>query len=50
MMRPIFDLTCQLGRFPEPDRFIQLQRALSETLDHEAAELARRPLALTPVA
>ena len=50
MMRPIFDLTCQLGRFPEPDRFIELQRALSETLDHEASELARRPLALTPVA
>ena len=49
MIRPIFDLTCQLGRFPDAARFVELQRELSHAIDVEATELAERPLPLTPV-
>jgi len=49
MIRPIFDLTYQLGRFPDAARFVELQRELSHAIDAEATELAERPLPLTPV-
>ena len=50
MIRPIFDLTCELGKFPDPTRFVELQRALSAAIDTEAAELARLPRPLATVA
>ncbi|MET0457942.1 MAG: NAD(P)/FAD-dependent oxidoreductase [Ilumatobacteraceae bacterium] len=49
MLRPIFDLTCALGRFPAPDRFVEIQRDLGRAIEHEAVELAERPVPATAV-
>ena len=38
-VQEIFAITQQMARFPEPSRFIQLQRQLSKALDAEATEL-----------
>jgi flavin-dependent dehydrogenase len=38
-----FRLTEALARFPEPDRFAELQRELAEALEREALWLASRP-------
>jgi 2-polyprenyl-6-methoxyphenol hydroxylase-like FAD-dependent oxidoreductase len=42
--REIFDLTCELGQFPPPGRFVQLQRQLSMAIETEAAALVARPI------
>ena len=42
LARPIFDLTCQLGRFPDQTTFVELQRQLSQAIDLEATTLAAR--------
>jgi flavin-dependent dehydrogenase len=46
-IRPIFDLTCALAAFPGVDRFVELQKQLSDALEHEARWLADLP-ALAP--
>ena len=43
LARPIFDLTCELATFPEPERFVELQRQLAVAIDDQAGELAARP-------
>ena len=43
-LEPTFRLTRQLGAFPEPDRFTELQRELSRALEAEALELAALPV------
>ena len=43
MLREIFEITCALGEFPAPTRFIELQRQLSHAIDTEASTLAGRP-------
>ena len=43
MARPVFDLTCALGAFPGPRRFVELQRRLAVAIDDQAGELAARP-------
>ena len=43
LARPIFDLTCELATFPEPERFVELQRQLAAAIDDQAGELAARP-------
>jgi flavin-dependent dehydrogenase len=42
-LRETFDLTCALARFPEPERFVALQRRLSRALEAEAERLASMP-------
>jgi 2-polyprenyl-6-methoxyphenol hydroxylase-like FAD-dependent oxidoreductase len=42
--REIFDITCELGQFPPPGRFVNLQRQLSMAIETEAAALASRPV------
>ena len=43
LARPIFDITCELATFPEPERFVELQRQLAVAIDDQAGELAARP-------
>ncbi|WP_392543766.1 FAD-dependent monooxygenase [Oryzobacter telluris] len=43
MARPVLDLTCELATFPEPARFVELQRELAVAIDDQAGELAARP-------
>jgi flavin-dependent dehydrogenase len=43
MARRIFDLTCELARFPGAERFVELQRELAMAIDNQAGELAARP-------
>jgi len=42
-LRETFDLTRALGRFPEPDQFVVLQKRLSRALETEAEQLASMP-------
>jgi flavin-dependent dehydrogenase len=42
--REIFDITCELGEFPPPGRFVHLQRQLSLAIETEASALAARPI------
>ena len=50
-IRPIVDLTCALAAFPGVDRFVELQKQLSDALEREARWLADLPaLAPDPVA
>jgi 2-polyprenyl-6-methoxyphenol hydroxylase-like FAD-dependent oxidoreductase len=42
--RRIFDVTCALGAFPPVDRFVELQRRLSDAIEAEATALAARPV------
>jgi 2-polyprenyl-6-methoxyphenol hydroxylase-like FAD-dependent oxidoreductase len=42
--RRIFDVTCALSAFPPVDRFVELQRRLSDAIEAEATALAARPL------
>jgi 2-polyprenyl-6-methoxyphenol hydroxylase-like FAD-dependent oxidoreductase len=42
-IRDTFRITRELGRFPHPRRFAELQRDLSRALDLEARQLAARP-------
>jgi 2-polyprenyl-6-methoxyphenol hydroxylase-like FAD-dependent oxidoreductase len=44
----VFRLTDALTRFPEPARFVALQRELAEALDREAEWLAARPALAVP--
>lgn len=46
-LRPIFDVTCQLALFPPVDRFVELQKQLSDRIEAEACALAAMP---TPAA
>jgi 2-polyprenyl-6-methoxyphenol hydroxylase-like FAD-dependent oxidoreductase len=41
-----FELTRQIGAFPPPERFLELQAELSRALDVEAADLVARPAAV----
>ena len=41
--RDIFDLTCALGAFPPPDRFVELQRQLSQAIDDRGGRPGRPP-------
>ncbi|WP_377639246.1 NAD(P)/FAD-dependent oxidoreductase [Oryzobacter terrae] len=43
MALPVLDLTCELGTFPAPERFVELQRQLAVVIDEQAGELAARP-------
>ncbi len=43
MSLPVLDITCELAAFPDPARFIELQRELAVAIDDQAGELARRP-------
>ena len=43
MAMPVLDITCELGTFPAPDRFVELQRQLATVIDDQAGELAARP-------
>ena len=43
LARPIFDITCELATFPDPERFVELQRQLAVAIDDQAGELAARP-------
>jgi flavin-dependent dehydrogenase len=43
MAREVFGLTRALTAFPSPHRFVELQRRLSEALEHEADQLASFP-------
>lgn len=50
---PVFDLTCELATFPAPERFTDLQRALSALVEAEAIRLharGARPWTRTSVA
>jgi 2-polyprenyl-6-methoxyphenol hydroxylase-like FAD-dependent oxidoreductase len=42
-MRPIFDVTCKLAKFPPDEQFAEAQRELSVLLELEAEWLASRP-------
>jgi 2-polyprenyl-6-methoxyphenol hydroxylase-like FAD-dependent oxidoreductase len=42
-LRETFDLTRALARFPEPERFVALQKRLSRALESEAEQLASMP-------
>jgi 2-polyprenyl-6-methoxyphenol hydroxylase-like FAD-dependent oxidoreductase len=42
-LRPTFDLTVALARFPDPARFVELQKQLSDALEREAEQLAALP-------
>lgn len=42
-LAPIFDVTCELAQFPEPERFVELQKQLSTLIGREAAWLAAQP-------
>jgi 2-polyprenyl-6-methoxyphenol hydroxylase-like FAD-dependent oxidoreductase len=42
-LRETFDLTRALSRFPDPDRFVVLQKRLSRALETEAEQLASMP-------
>jgi flavin-dependent dehydrogenase len=43
-LEPSFRLARELGAFPRPDRFTELQRELSRVLEAEALELASMPV------
>ncbi|MFQ6170941.1 NAD(P)/FAD-dependent oxidoreductase [Oryzobacter sp. R7] len=43
LARPVLDLTCALATFPEPGRFVDLQRQLARVIDEQAGELAAWP-------
>lgn len=43
LARPVLDLTCALAAFPEPARFVDLQRELAVVIDEQAGELASWP-------
>jgi len=42
-LRETFDLTCALARFPEPERFVALQKRLSRAIEAQAELLASMP-------
>lgn len=44
MAADVFDVTCELAAFPEPSRFVELQKQLAVAIDHLAAELNVRSL------
>ena len=45
-LAPIFDVTCQLAKFPPLERFVELQKHLGTLIDAEATWLADLPPAL----
>lgn len=42
-LAPIFDVTCELAQYPEPERFAELQKQLATLIGLEAARLAAQP-------
>jgi 2-polyprenyl-6-methoxyphenol hydroxylase-like FAD-dependent oxidoreductase len=42
-LRETWALTKAIAAFPPPDRFVELQKQLSEALEREAEQLASRP-------
>jgi flavin-dependent dehydrogenase len=44
MAGDVFDITCELATFPEPSRFVELQKRLAGAIDDLAAELSARSL------
>ena len=49
LLRETYDITCALSEYPEPGRFVQLQRQLAEAIDTEARFLASLPAAAAPI-
>jgi flavin-dependent dehydrogenase len=43
-LRPIFDVTCELASFPPRERFVELQKQLSDHIEAEARALAAMPV------
>ena len=49
LLRETYHITCALSEYPEPGRFVQLQRQLAEAIDTEARFLASLPAAAAPI-
>jgi flavin-dependent dehydrogenase len=45
LLRETYDITCALSDYPDPDRFVELQRQLAKAIDAEARFLASLPTA-----
>ena len=51
LARPVFDLTCELARFPGPSASSSCSAQLAVAIDEQAGELAARPArAVAPAA
>jgi 2-polyprenyl-6-methoxyphenol hydroxylase-like FAD-dependent oxidoreductase len=49
LLRDTYDITCALSEYPEPGRFVELQRQFAQAIDAEARFLAALPAVPAPV-